>query len=80
MASSAARWIFPKIEKLRFSRNRIGGSRIMMGERALIPGYVKLPPSTVGIGGPLVPLPPSSMAFVNRLILNWATLREASPP
>ncbi len=27
----------------------------MMGERALIPGYVKLPPSTVGIGGPLVP-------------------------
>ena len=30
----------------------------MMNERALIPGYVKLPPSTVGIGGPLVPLPP----------------------
>ena len=28
--------------------------RIMMNERALIPGYVKLPPSTVGIGGPLV--------------------------
>ena len=26
----------------------------MMGERALIPGYVKLPPSTVGIGGPLI--------------------------
>ena len=26
-----------------------------MGERALIPGYVKLPPSTVGIGGPLIP-------------------------
>jgi hypothetical protein len=27
-----------------------------MDERALIPGYVKLPPSTVGIGGPLVSL------------------------
>lgn len=31
----------------------------MVGERALIPGYVKLPPSTVGIGGPLIPSFPS---------------------
>ncbi len=53
----------------------------MMGERALIPGYVKLPPSTVGIGGPLVPSPSqSSMAFVNGLILKWAKLRNASWP
>lgn len=27
----------------------------MIRERAPIPGYVKLPPSTVGFGGPLIP-------------------------
>ena len=31
-------------------------SCIMLSERAPIPGYVKLPPSTVGFGGPLVSL------------------------
>ena len=40
-----------------------------MGERALIPGYVKLPPSTVGIGGPLVPFLPVPWTFVNGLII-----------
>jgi hypothetical protein len=33
----------------------------MIGERTPIPGYVKLPPSTVGIGGPLVFLNPKSV-------------------
>ena len=38
-------------------------SRIMMSERAPIPGYVKLPPSTVGIGGPLVSSNPRCVAL-----------------
>jgi len=37
--------------------------RIMMGERVPIPGYVKLPPSTVGIGGPLVSSNPNYVAL-----------------
>ena len=53
----------------------------MMNERALIPGYVKLPPSTVGIGGPLVPLLPEvPRPFVNGLILSWAKPRNTSRP
>ena len=40
-----------------------GLSRIMIRERAPIPGYVKLPPSTVGFGGPLVSFPKSQMVF-----------------
>jgi hypothetical protein len=36
-----------------------------MGERALVPGYVKLPPSTVGIGGPLVSFPLPFRGFVD---------------
>jgi hypothetical protein len=52
----------------------------MMGERALIPGYVKLPPSTVGIGGPLVPFPPSSRAFIKGLNLSLTKPRNPSLP
>jgi hypothetical protein len=37
--------------------------RIMVGERVPIPGYVKLPPSTVGIGGPLVSSNGNTMAL-----------------
>ena len=47
-----------------------------MCERALVPGYVKLPPSTVGIGGPLVSLLPFLPAvlwtFVKGSIIGWA--------
>src|SRR6476661_8062440 len=64
----AAKPTFHKIKKLRFSRNQLQGTRIMMGERALIPGYVKLPPSTVGIGGPLVPPLPSFPRFDGPLL------------
>jgi hypothetical protein len=52
----------------------------MMGERALIPGYVKLPPSTVGIGGPLVPFPPSSGAFIKGLSLSSTKPCNTSRP
>src|SRR5262249_27854754 len=49
---------FPRIRIIHATRrNRFGGSCIMVCERAPVPGYVKLPPSTVGIGGPLVSLP-----------------------
>jgi len=46
-------------------------SCIMIGERAPIPGYVKLPPSTVGFGGPLVSFLESAHGLLPRMILGW---------
>lgn len=42
--------------------------RILYRERVLIPGYVKLPPSTVGVGGPLIPKIDAGLAARGRAL------------